>query len=147
MASLHSPAQNGAENLQENAGKHMHCHRDFHGPLNRKASAGHDRATAGTRPRRPAAPRTWRCLLPAATALLTILPTAAWSQSQILESVKRNPAKAKQICAQLRQLNNNGISYTSKQATRQIADQEGLSPADAEVLTTYVVGLHCPDVR
>ena len=24
---------------------------------------------------------------------------------------------------------------------------QGLSPIDAEVLTTYVIGLHCPDVR
>jgi hypothetical protein len=28
-----------------------------------------------------------------------------------------------------------------------VAQQQNLSPMDAEVLTTYVVGLHCPDVR
>ncbi|MGC5196367.1 hypothetical protein [Aphanothece microscopica] len=74
-------------------------------------------------------------------------PLPVWSQSALLDSVKRNPGKAKAICAQLKQLNSQGISYTSQQATRQIASQENLSPADAEVLTTYVVGLHCPDVR
>ena len=82
-----------------------------------------------------------------ATALPALAPVAAWSQSPLLESVKRNPGKAKALCSQLRQMNSQGISYTSKKATREIANQENLSPADAEVLTTYVVGLHCPDVR
>ncbi|EDY37597.1 conserved hypothetical protein [Cyanobium sp. PCC 7001] len=80
-------------------------------------------------------------------APLAFTAPPAWSQSQILDSVKRNPGKAKQICAQLRQMNAEGVSYTSRKATRQIAQQEGLTPGDAEVLTTYVVGLHCPDVR
>jgi hypothetical protein len=86
-------------------------------------------------------------LVPVGLAPLAITAPPAWGQSQILESVKRNPGKAKQICAQLRQMNAEGVSYTSRKATRQIAQQEGLSPGDAEVLTTYVVGLHCPDVR
>ena len=87
-------------------------------------------------------------LLVAALALgpLLLAPPAR-SQSQLLDSVKRNPAKAKQLCAQLRQMNADGVSYTSRKATRVIATQENLSPGDAEVLTTYVVGLHCPDVR
>ena len=29
----------------------------------------------------------------------------------------------------------------------EIAAQQGLSPLDAEILTTYVVGMYCPDVR
>jgi hypothetical protein len=86
-------------------------------------------------------------LLPLTLAPGALAPQPGWAQSQILESVKRNPAKAKKICAQLRQMNADGVSYTSPRATRQIAQQEGLSPGDAEVLTTYVVGLHCPDVR
>jgi len=28
-----------------------------------------------------------------------------------------------------------------------IAVLQGLNKTDAEILTTYVVGLHCPDVR
>lgn len=28
-----------------------------------------------------------------------------------------------------------------------VARSQGLSSTDAEILTTYVVGLHCPDVR
>jgi hypothetical protein len=71
----------------------------------------------------------------------------ARAQSNLLESVRRDPARARALCSQLRELNQQGVSYTSKQATRLIAAQEGLSAVDAEVLTTYVVGMHCPDVR
>ncbi len=95
----------------------------------------------------------WPLLLVGLTALgtATVLsgptPPAAQAQSSLLDAVKRDPSRAKQLCQQLRQLNQQGISYTSKQATRQIASQENLSVMDAEVLTTYVVGLYCPDVR
>jgi len=75
------------------------------------------------------------------------LPSGAQAQSNLLEGVRRDPSRAKRLCQQLRELNQQGISYTSKQALRQIASQENLSLMDAEVLTTYVVGLHCPDVR
>ena len=69
------------------------------------------------------------------------------AQSQLLESVKQNPALAKQLCAELRQMNASGIASTSNQATSTIAQQRQLSLTDAEVLTTYVVGIYCPDVR
>lgn len=71
----------------------------------------------------------------------------ARAQSNLLQAVKRDPARARKLCEQLRDLNRQGISYTSKRAIQQIASQENLTPMDAEVLTTYVVGLHCPDVR
>ena len=85
----------------------------------------------------------------AAALLLAASPFApgAQAQSQLLESVKQNPARAKALCAQLRNLNAQGLSATSQQAVAQVARQENLSPMDAEVLTTYVIGLHCPDVR
>jgi hypothetical protein len=73
------------------------------------------------------------------------LPVSA--QSKLLESVKQNPARAQALCTQLRSFNTQGLSATSPQAVAQIARQENLSPMDAEVLTTYVVGLYCPDVR
>jgi len=72
---------------------------------------------------------------------------AARAQSNLLQTVKRDPARARKLCQQLRELNRQGLSYTSKRAVQQIATQENLTPMDAEVLTTYVVGLHCPDVR
>ncbi|MCP9882548.1 hypothetical protein KBY65_08650 [Cyanobium sp. Alchichica 3B3-8F6] len=78
---------------------------------------------------------------------LGALSTPALAQSQLLESVKQNPARAKALCDQMRGFNAQGLSATSKQAVAQIARQENLSPMDAEVLTTYVIGLHCPDVR
>jgi hypothetical protein len=72
---------------------------------------------------------------------------SAQAQSQLLESVKQNPALARQLCAELRQMNGSGITYTSTKAIQTIAQQRQLSLTDAEVLTTYVVGLYCPDVR
>ena len=74
------------------------------------------------------------------------LPPAA-AQSALLESVKQNPQRAKALCAELKGLNAQGLSYTSRQAVTQIAARQGLSPTDAEILSTYVVGLYCPDVR
>jgi hypothetical protein len=74
-------------------------------------------------------------------------PAGVQAQSNLLEGVRRDPSRAKRLCQQLRELNQQGMSYTSKQVLRQIASQENLSLMDAEVLTTYVVGLHCPDVR
>lgn len=88
---------------------------------------------------------TRRLLLAAAALLLAGGPALA--QSALLESVKNNPAKARAICAKLKELNGQGLTSTSPQAVATIAREQGLSPMDAEVLNTYVVGLYCPDVR
>ena len=90
-------------------------------------------------------------------ALLSLLPVllinlaAVWApalaQSQLLESVKQNPARAKALCSQFQGFNAQGLSATSRSAVGQIARQENLSPMDSEVLITYVIGLYCPDVR
>jgi hypothetical protein len=73
------------------------------------------------------------------------LPPAR-AASNLLESVKQNPGLAKSLCAQFKQLNASGQSATSPQAIASVARNQGLSPVDAEVLATYVIGLHCPDV-
>ena len=87
-----------------------------------------------------------RRLLPILALVLAALP--AWSQqSALLESVKQNPQRGKSLCQQLRQLNGQGISFTSSQVTSMVAREQSLSPADAEVLLTYVVGFYCPDLR
>lgn len=78
---------------------------------------------------------------------LVALPSTVQAQSALLESVKQNPARARALCGQLRDFNAQGLSATSPTVVAQIARQENLSPMDAEVLTTYVIGLHCPDVR
>jgi len=78
---------------------------------------------------------------------LVAVPSAAQAQSALLESVKQNPARAKALCAQLRSFNAQGLLATSPTAITEIARQENLSPMDAEVFSTYVIGLYCPDVR
>ncbi|WP_315859675.1 hypothetical protein [Cyanobium sp. ATX 6E8] len=78
---------------------------------------------------------------------LVAVPSAVQAQSALLESVKQNPARAKALCGQLRSFNAQGLAATSPAAVAQIARQENLSPMDAEVLTTYVIGLYCPDVH
>ena len=94
----------------------------------------------------PSSPRPFAAaLFGAALTAIAIQPVAA--QSALLESVKQNPQRAQALCSQLKGLNAQGLSYTSPQAIAQIASSQGLSSTDAEILSTYVVGLHCPDVR
>ena len=85
-------------------------------------------------------------MLLGATLLLAAQPPAL-AGSALLDRVKQNPKVAGAICAELRSLNAQGIVSTSPQAVNRIAAMQGLNATDAEILTTYVVGLHCPDVR
>jgi hypothetical protein len=80
-----------------------------------------------------------------ACALLFASPPRA--ASALLEKVKQDPRLAKSLCAQFKQLNAAGRSATSPESIAMVASSQGLSQVDAEVLTTYVIGLHCPDVR
>ena len=79
--------------------------------------------------------------------LLLAVQAPALAGSALLDRVKQNPKVAGAICAELRSLNAQGIAATSPQAVNRIAAMQGLNATDAEILTTYVVGLHCPDVR
>jgi hypothetical protein len=67
--------------------------------------------------------------------------------SDLLNEVKRNPQQAKGMCRDFKELNANGKSAHSKKSIRTIAKSRKLSNEDAEVLVTYVVGMHCPNVR
>lgn len=87
-----------------------------------------------------------RMALILSSALLS-LASPVWANSGLLESVKKNPQKAKALCSELRAINAQGLSYNSPQAVAQIARQQDLSNTDAEILSTYVVGLYCPDIR
>ena len=69
------------------------------------------------------------------------------ADSELLNRVKRNPELAKAMCWRFQDLNASGKSAYSKNVTRDIASEQKLSRQDAEVLVTYVVGMHCPDVR
>ena len=72
---------------------------------------------------------------------------AVMAQSTLLESVKRNPEEARALCRRFKDLNAKGISVSSSQTINEISKQKNLSPIDAEILSTYVIGLNCPDVR
>lgn len=73
--------------------------------------------------------------------------SSAMAASALLESVKQNPQLAKSLCAEFRKLNSQGVRSSSPQAIAMVASRQGISLPDAEIVTTYVVGLHCPDVR
>ena len=85
-------------------------------------------------------------------ALVAVLLIGAASpigaaDSDLLNSVKRNPEKAKAMCSSFRQMNANGKSAYSKKSINKVAQGQNLTFQDAEILVTYVVGMHCPDVR
>jgi len=81
-------------------------------------------------------------------SLFALFGSAALAaDSDLLDSVKRNPQLAVTMCRQFKDLNSKGKSAYSKKTTKQVAAAQKLTQEDAEVLVTYVVGMHCPDVR
>ena len=68
------------------------------------------------------------------------------AQSNLLESVKKNPKNAIEICNKFKELNNRGISASSDEAVRYVLKKNKLSPVNAEILSIYVIGIHCPNV-
>ena len=78
---------------------------------------------------------------------MLISASAGFAQSSLLESVKRNPAEAQALCESFKAMNNNGQSALSSEAINQLARERNLSATNAEILATYVIGLHCSDVR
>jgi len=83
--------------------------------------------------------------------LLTLILTSfginqgVMAQSRLLESVKRNPDEAKSICESFRKLNKENISAGSQQSIQTISIKKNISEVDAEILSMYVRGLHCPE--
>ena len=69
-----------------------------------------------------------------------------FSQSNLLESVKKNPEEAKNICNKFREFNSKGISASSDKAIEYVSRKNKLSPVNAEIFSIYVIGLHCPDI-
>ena len=82
-----------------------------------------------------------------ALALIGAPALVVAAESDLLDNVKRNPEKAKAMCRSFRKMNDNGKSAYSKKATRKVAESQNLTFQDAEILVTYVVGMHCPNVR
>tara|TARA_Y100000589_G_scaffold9679_1_gene8130 strand:- start:3612 stop:3881 length:270 start_codon:yes stop_codon:yes gene_type:complete len=78
--------------------------------------------------------------------LLTLSSVPVHPQSNLLESVKKNPKNAIEMCNKFKELNANGISANSDQAMNYVSKLNKLSPVNAEILSIYVIGLHCPKV-
>ena len=68
------------------------------------------------------------------------------AQSNLLESVKKNPKNAIEICNKFKELNKRGISASSDEAINYVLEKNKLSPVNAEILSIYVIGIHCPNV-
>ena len=74
----------------------------------------------------------------------SLLPV--FSQSNLLENVKKNPEEAINICNKFKELNTKGISANSDKAIEYVSKKNKLTPVNAEIFSIYVIGLHCPDV-
>ena len=69
-----------------------------------------------------------------------------FSQSNLLESVKKNPNEARNLCNKFREFNSKGISASSDKAIDYVSNKKKLTPVKAEIFSIYVIGLHCPDI-
>jgi len=69
-----------------------------------------------------------------------------FSQSNLLESVKKNPDEAMDFCNQFKEFNSRGISASSDKAIEYVSKKNKLTPVNAEIFSIYVIGLHCPDI-
>jgi len=69
-----------------------------------------------------------------------------FSQSNLLESVKKNPNEARNICNKFREFNSQGISASSDKVIKYVSNKKNLTPVNSEIFSIYVIGLHCPDI-
>ena len=68
------------------------------------------------------------------------------SQSNLLETAKKNPSEAKNICNKFRELNSKGVSASENEAIDYVSKNYKLTPVNAEIFSIYVIGLLCPDI-
>ena len=69
-----------------------------------------------------------------------------FSQSNLLETVKKNPNEARNLCNKFREFNSKGISASSDEAINYVSNKKTLTPVNAAIFSIYVIGLHCPDI-
>ena len=69
-----------------------------------------------------------------------------FSQSNLLESVKKNPDEAINMCNKFKEFNSKGISANSDKAIEYVSNRKKLTLVNAEIFSIYVIGLHCPDI-
>ncbi len=68
------------------------------------------------------------------------------SQSNLLQTVKKNPNEARNLCNEFREFNSKGISASSDKVIEYVSNKKKLTPVNAEIFSIYVIGLHCPDI-
>ena len=78
--------------------------------------------------------------------LFTNFSHPVFSQSNLLESVKKNPREAMNMCDKFREFNSKGISASSDKVIEYVSKKNKLTPVHAEIFSIYVIGLHCPDI-
>ena len=81
--------------------------------------------------------------------ILLLFPNSlnpVFSQSNLLETAKKNPSEAKNICNKFRELNSKGVSASENEAIDYVSKRNKLTSVNAEIFSIYVIGLHCPDV-
>ena len=69
-----------------------------------------------------------------------------FSQSNLLESVKKNPNEARNLCNKFREFNSKGISASSDKAIKYVSNKKKLTSVNAEIFSIYVIGLYCPQI-
>tara|TARA_B100000242_G_scaffold4337_1_gene2632 strand:- start:1065 stop:1331 length:267 start_codon:yes stop_codon:yes gene_type:complete len=69
-----------------------------------------------------------------------------FSQSNLLERVKKNPEEAINICNKFKEFNSKGVSASDDEAIKFVSKRKKLTPVNAEIFSIYVIGLHCPDI-
>ena len=69
-----------------------------------------------------------------------------FSQSNLLESVKKNPNEARNLCNKFKEFNSKGISANSDKAIVYVSNKKKLTPVNAEIFSILVIDLHCPDI-
>ena len=78
--------------------------------------------------------------------LISLTSNPILSQSNLLESVKKNPSEAIKICNKFKEFNSRGISASSDKALEFVSKRNKLTPVNAEIFSIYVIGLHCPEI-
>ena len=68
------------------------------------------------------------------------------SQSNLLETVKKNPNEARNLCNKFRDFNAKGISASSDKVIEYVSTKKKLTPVNAEIFSILVIDLHCPDI-
>ena len=76
---------------------------------------------------------------------LSINPT--FGEQNLYQRVKNNPNEAIKLCAKLRDFNSKGLKASHQKVINHVSNKKGFNPTDAEIYSSYAIGLHCPDVN